>query len=172
MERLIKRLLIVPLTVIVCVITLNYISNSAIMYGDVTGGSMNPTFYEGDCLAYTPYTSYNINDIVVSEPSNYDGKIVKRIVGLPNSTITIIDDILYVDDIKVKDMTGSLVHIVYYNKTLQEDEYFLLGDNYSNSIDSRTLGPINKQCIVGKVIGTANEEQISNNSFTPISEGY
>ena len=35
--------------------------------------------------------------------------------------------------------------------TLQENEYYLLGDNRNNSLDSRFIGPINKSSFIGKV---------------------
>jgi signal peptidase I len=36
--------------------------------------------------------------------------------------------------------------------TLGSDEYFVLGDNSTQSIDSRHIGPIQREAIVGKVM--------------------
>ena len=43
---------------------------------------------------------------------------------------------------------------VHGNKSWEvgKDEAFVIGDNYSNSIDSRTYGPIKVDAIIGKVV--------------------
>jgi len=38
-----------------------------------------------------------------------------------------------------------------FSVKLGEDEYFVMGDNRTNSLDSRQLGPINKSYIIGRV---------------------
>ena len=38
--------------------------------------------------------------------------------------------------------------------TLGEDEYFVLGDNRVNSTDSRLVGPVKREDIVGKALQT------------------
>ncbi len=35
---------------------------------------------------------------------------------------------------------------------LEADEYFLLGDNLDYSFDSRTFGPVSRECIIGRII--------------------
>ena len=99
--------------------------------------------------------------------------VEKRVVGLPNETIEIqypyvlingekllVPPIFakissgkdgYVGYVDAKDM-GYLEHQrVALPITLSSDEYFLLGDNSPNSIDSRHLGPVPRDAIVGKV---------------------
>lgn len=39
------------------------------------------------------------------------------------------------------------------NYPLEEGEYFVLGDNYLNSLDSRVYGPIKSDQIIGVVLG-------------------
>ena len=40
----------------------------------------------------------------------------------------------------------------FLNYTLKEDQYFIIGDNRTDSLDSRYFGPINKFDIIGKVL--------------------
>ena len=98
---------------------------------------------------------YNIepkyNDILVI---NKDNKIIiKRLVGLPNDMI-FIDKYIYINGEKLDEIEENSDNI---NKEilLKENEYFVIGDNRQNSIDSRfdEIGIINKNEIIGIVIG-------------------
>lgn len=77
---------------------------------------------------------------------------VKRLVALPGDTVAVMNGRLYINDELVEEsyveperMGGSSSP----RYTLQENEYFVLGDNRANSQDSRYYGPITKQMIVG-----------------------
>ena len=61
----------------------------------------------------------------------------KRIIGLPNETINI-EPYAYYREESVDDFTFKL----------GENQYFIMGDNRSNSYDSRGIGPIDKDDIV------------------------
>ena len=62
-----------------------------------------------------------------------------------SSNAFLINDVDYVKvSLSDKDDTS-----IVQEWTLKEDEYFVLGDNYNNSTDSRVLGPINAQWILG-----------------------
>lgn len=91
------------------------------------------------------------NDIVVI---NKDKKtIIKRIVGLPNDKIRI-DDYLIVNDEQFDDKIINNKGKITEELILKSDEYFVLGDNRDNSIDSRfdEIGIIKEKEIKGKVL--------------------
>ena len=91
------------------------------------------------------------NDIVVI---NKDKKtIIKRIVGLPNDKIRI-DDYLIVNDEQFDDKLINNKGKITEELILKSDEYFVLGDNRDNSIDSRfdEIGIIKEKEIKGKVL--------------------
>lgn len=115
----------------------------------VNGNSMSPTLKDGDKVIYKKVDKLNRFDIIVI---NYQNDIIiKRIYGLPGETIEIKNGIIYVNDKKIDDQyaygnTNYLTKI-----TLEDDEYFVLGDNREISLDSRHIGPIKKVSIKGKI---------------------
>jgi len=119
----------------------------------VSGISMQPTFDPGDYLVIDRLT-YDIEspqrgDVVVFryplDPSMY---LIKRIEALPGET--------------VNEATGQVVprpsgeqhplDATTSTLTLASDEYFVLGDNSTESSDSRTWGPLQRKFIVGRVL--------------------
>ncbi|PJB51129.1 signal peptidase I, partial [Candidatus Berkelbacteria bacterium CG_4_9_14_3_um_filter_33_5] len=56
------------------------------------------------------------------------------------------------------------------SKTLNKDEYFVLGDNRNNSQDSRSIGPISKENITGRVFLVIYP--FSNARIVRASEGF
>jgi signal peptidase I len=75
-------------------------------------------------------------------------QINKRVVGIPGDTVVATNGYLYVngqraDNIPTKSFAG--VH-------LGKGEYFVIGDNRSVSVDSRTFGPVPRSAIYARVI--------------------
>jgi len=118
----------------------------------VDGSSMYPTLEDGEILILKKYDkSYKRFDIAVID---YNGeKLVKRIIGLPGENIKYKNNKLYVNGKKVEEPVEletenfSLINLGY-NK-IPEDYYLVLGDNRYNSTDSRTIGLISKDDILG-----------------------
>ena len=125
----------------------------------VVGPSMYPTLQEGNIIIVNKLL-YNIgkparNDIVVlMQDEKY---MVKRIVGLPGETIEYKDNYIYVNGEKFKE--SFLVDGVETNdfsskdlgsEVIPEDKYLVLGDNRTNSMDSRDYGFVDRKQIVGK----------------------
>ena len=85
--------------------------------------------------------------------------VLKRIVGLPGETLQVIDGKLYIDGRLYVPAGQRFADIDSYNHgiliepvTLGENEYFLLGDNYNVSMDSRMFGPVTKDQIFGIIV--------------------
>lgn len=139
----------------------------------VSGESMEDTLHHNESLLVNKL-SYRFGDpqrydIIVFRPKgqNVDEYYVKRIYGLPGETIYIDKNSIYVNGKKVDDpyakdaMDDDLIEIGTPDKpyTLKENEYYVLGDHRSVSMDSRyspesdedAPGPVKRENIVGKV---------------------
>ena len=96
-------------------------------------------------------------DVVICRyPGRGDTNFVKRVVGLPGDKIQLIDGYLYVNDEKYDEpyinddyRTGRLNTFGPY--TVPEGKFFVMGDHRNNSNDSRSVGPIERNMIVGHV---------------------
>jgi len=131
----------------------------------VRGASMEPNFNDGQYLVINEI-GYRFNnpergDVIVFkyplDPSQY---YIKRIVGLPGETIKIKDSYLSVYNPEFPE--GKILDESYYLPEgritrgdivieLDNDEYYVLGDNRSASSDSRQWGPLKKDNIIGRV---------------------
>ena len=80
--------------------------------------------------------------------------LIKRVIGLPGETISIVDGDVFVDGIALEGeyafitADGGVASTPY---TLGDDEYFLMGDNRSGSADSRMYGAFDDDSIKGVV---------------------
>ncbi len=127
----------------------------------VSGVSMYPAFDSWHYLIIDQYTYNFVRDpergevVVFKYPGNPERFFIKRIIGLPNEKITIdgykviINDKFelnepYISDEKKKRTTLEI--------QLEEDEYFVMGDNRKESSDSRYWGPLKREFIVGRTL--------------------
>ena len=124
----------------------------------VEGDSMSPTLENGQSvLLMPPFLHRNVlrrGDVIVLRqivpPWDW---IIKRVVGMPDESIRLdggrlyADDLLLIPDFIPAGPNGK----VSGNWWNGPDEYFLLGDNPSQSTDSRTFGPVPVDRILGRV---------------------
>lgn len=141
---------IIPYIVIVLVVVL--IRTFIITPVRVDGDSMKNTLKNGDILLLYKLGSINRFDIIVLDEEKDNEKIIKRVIGLPGETVAIKKGKIYIND-KVIDDEYAYGETSDYDKvTLEDDEYFILGDNRLISKDSRYFGPIKKSEIKGKIV--------------------
>ena len=118
----------------------------------VDGTSMHQTLNDGDILLLYKMAKYDRFDIVVLNEEYDDEIIIKRIIGLPGETIEIRDGEIYIDEVLMPDDQGYGETSDYDKITLEDDEYFILGDNRLISKDSRYFGPVKKNDLMGEAV--------------------
>lgn len=120
--------------------------------------SMSPTLQVGDSVLALKF-AYRLEapergDLALFEGP--EGEIaIKRVVGLPGDKISVYDGVLRVN--------GEVRSESYVNYKLTDSTFFgpervpaghvfVMGDNRSNSLDSRTFGPVPEEDLLGRVI--------------------
>ncbi|MFH0805389.1 MAG: signal peptidase I [Patescibacteria group bacterium] len=131
----------------------------------VRGASMEPNFENGQYLVINEigyrFDDPERGDVVVFkyplDPSQY---YIKRVVGLPGEKIEIKDDLIFIynsnspEGMKLDEssyLPEGRITRGGINVQLNDEEYFVLGDNRSASSDSRKWGPLPKNNIIGRV---------------------
>jgi signal peptidase I len=136
----------------------------------VDGPSMMPTLHDGDQMIVNKI-NYRFNepnrfDVVVFHASEKKD-FIKRVIGLPGEHVAVKDDVLYVDGKEVDEpflasqknenasisaLTNdfTLENLPGGHETIPDGYVLVLGDNRGNSTDSRLLGVIPIDSIVGK----------------------
>lgn len=124
----------------------------------VSGNSMYPTYEDGDVIYANRVKNIDLErfDVVIVNTLTLKHRIIiKRIVGLPGDSVKI-DELgkVYVNGKELTDYYQYAAEIIdepFEEIVLGEDEYFVMGDNVNNSLDSRFLdiGVIDKNKIIG-----------------------
>lgn len=119
----------------------------------VSGEAMSPTYNNGDYLLINKFDKNFVRgDVVVFRYEKQPGTFfIERIIGLPSKKVDIQSGKVLIN--------GQVLNENYYNGetlpdssvTLNQDQYFVLGDNRTKSFDSRSFGPITKSSIQGKI---------------------
>lgn len=148
----------------------------------VQGSSMEPSFSDGEYLVVSEFgyketslpfferfhakvksfkTIERQEVAVFHYPKNPDQYFIKRVIGLPGESVEIrrgkvlisneenpdgfvLDESAYLGP---ETLTSDMPKF-----RLGENEYFVLGDNRLYSYDSRSIGPISKKEIIGRVL--------------------
>ena len=84
---------------------------------------------------------------IIPDKDATDRTLVLRVAAGPGDTIVGKDGTVFVNDIKLDDITTK----PFKEVKVPNEQYFLLGDNRSAALDSRTFGPVEGDAIFAKV---------------------
>lgn len=177
-------------------------------WSDVPTGSMKPTLIEGDRISINkmaydlrvPFTHISLikiadparGDIAVFDSKTADKRLVKRVIGVPGDTISMVNNQLIINNVPVAykpllagdklELLPGKTHALrtaplnssYANfgpVAVPADYYLMLGDNRDNSADSRVIGFVPRNEFVGRSRGVVLSVDYDN-YFLPRSERF
>ena len=165
-KKIIKEIVIWLLLIVLTITASYFITTNVFVKTAVAGVSMEPTLMEGQVVIVNKIEYYlkspKRNDVIVYKQSNREHSYyeIKRVIGLPGETVKIKNGIIYINDEalkeKVKTETIENAGLAEEGIKLDDNEYFVLGDNRNDSEDSRfaSVGNVLKNEILGKAIAT------------------
>ena len=126
----------------------------------IPSASMEPTLEIQDRVLVNKL-SYRLHDVhrgdlvVFERPPNDRGVIrdlIKRVIGLPGETVEGKDGTVYVDNRPLREpyLPDGTVTADFGPRTIPEGYVWVMGDNRSNSSDSRVFGAIDESTIIGR----------------------
>jgi len=153
MKRIVKEVLSYALVIVVVLLIKTYVFSPI----KVNGDSMMPTLHNKDIMILNEI-GYYLNgldrfDIVVVKTEN--DLLIKRVIAFPGETVRFFEDELYINgELVEQDFLHAITHNFEMGEVNEEvvpdGHYFVVGDNRGDSLDSRTIGSVSKDQIMGK----------------------
>lgn len=136
--------------------------HGSVQYTPINGPSMQPGLQSEqgvivNKLAYVFGAPHRGDVIVFHPPISSNEEYIKRIIAIPGDTVALTDTALSVNGVQLKEPyvnpadTGPNENGQVIPPTkLGPGEYWVMGDNRGDSIDSRSFGAVPRQNIIGK----------------------
>lgn len=130
---------------------------------EIPSGSMENTIEIGDRV-FSEKVSYLFGDpqqgdiITFADPSDPNRVLIKRVIATEGQTVDIVDGQLFVDGILMNEPytegkpTYDLHSDIRYPYTVPEGHVWVMGDNRTNSADSRAFGPVSLDSVTGHAV--------------------
>ncbi len=157
----IREFIIDFVKLIVVIVIILFLMIYVVSITQVVGSSMSSTLENGDVLILNKF-KYRFTDIkrgdIISLEYADTKYLIKRVIGLPGDNISIKNNNLYLNgELYVENYLDE--GLVYDDfdlsdlgyETIPDDMYLVLGDNREDSLDSREIGLISKDEVIGKV---------------------
>lgn len=134
-----------------------FVSKSLYQFTLIQGDSMHPTYHNMQFAIIDKHTqTFQNGDVIVFYCPALSCTMVKRIIASPGETVLITDGSVLVNGVKSPYVseTISFAGIASKELLLGNDQFFVMGDNYAQSRDSRyeEIGCINRENMIGRLI--------------------
>lgn len=164
-ERIMRQKKTIISVVLVFILGFAILPNFFVKFVVVKGESMHMTLENSEVLLISVFKGKfgNISrgDIVNAKGKGTDTIWIKRVIALPEETVSIKNDVIYINGEPLdepyldasyvqaqKEQYGSFMEDMEEIR-LGKDEYFLMGDNRRHSLDSRRVGAFSREDILG-----------------------
>ena len=140
------------IAIVVSVVIRLFLFETTLVYGN----SMESTLRDRDRviinkLVYHLYTQSRGDIVVFKNPDNSNENYVKRVIGIAGDTVEVLDQKVYINDQLLDEPYLDVETENDFPKfEVPEDTIFVMGDNRNRSQDSRYIGPIPVENIIGK----------------------
>ena len=167
-ETLGRKILSLLLTIAICFVIVILITQFVLQRNTVIGVSMSPTLEDHDEVFVEKISrlfpgGLRRGDIVTADAHHdlgtYDETvIIKRVIGLPGERVAIRGGQVFIDgelleEPYLDDGIATYEHVAAYAVVeLEDDEYYLMGDNRMKSRDSRDIGPVTRKDLEGRLL--------------------
>lgn len=129
----------------------------------VDGGSMSDTLLNNDRLFVSVLDVKKDGperfDVVICKYPNRPDQYVKRVIGMPGDTLMVRRGVLYINDEAYEEPYLSDARTVSFDRgsnnfgpiEIPDGKYYVMGDNRDDSNDSRRVGMIDEDMMIGEV---------------------
>ncbi len=128
----------------------------------IPSASNKPTINPGDTVVVSSYAYMGrlpkLNDFAVFVPPKSESPFVKRVVGLPGDVVEISNSEIFINGshgvvFEPENQFRKSPRSRFFKRiTVPKEHFFVIGDNWDNSLDSRHFGAVHASKLFGKVI--------------------
>jgi signal peptidase I len=161
--RFLKQLGILAIIAVLSMGCYMSISRCLVQTIEVVGESMIPTLQPGNHYILNRWAFHiagpERGDVVVIRDPGDHGFSVKRVIALGGESVHFVDGKVLINGEALKEpYLKPGTYTFTYSKdreqfiTCGEDSYFVMGDNRTESIDSRAYGVVSRKDVLGRVV--------------------
>lgn len=126
----------------------------------VKGQSMEPNFHTGeriltDRAVFKLFSQPHRDDVVILSEPDTGEVLIKRVIGLPGDTVQVTNSTVFINGQPLNEpFIKFKTDYIFGPEVVPADNYFVMGDNRSSSLDSHIFGFVPSDKIIARVMLT------------------